>query len=347
VAFYLGIDGGGSKTTCAVGNESSVLATVTTGASNVVRVGEGQARESLHQAVRQACAAAGVIPAQIVSTSIGVAGVGGPEIAGIVSRCLAEILPTPIHVVGDMQIALEAAFDAGPGVVVIAGTGSIAYGRNQQGITARAGGWGFAVSDEGSAHWIGRAAIAAALRARDPIEAGRELSSDARTTARITENAPLLQALQKAWDVGSLDDLVRAANSTPTPDFALLFPAVVASAEAADGLGLEVLKRAGVELAQLAAVVVRRLFSEESSETHSAQSRSAGPVVVDLPVPTAMVGGVFRHSSVVRDVFYNQIQKVQPRVSVRPQVVDPVDGALRMARRAPSDQTGRQNQAAH
>jgi len=340
VAFYLGIDGGGSKTTCAVGDESSVLATVTTGASNVVRVGEAQARESLHQAVRQACAAAGVTPAQIVSTAIGVAGVGRPEIAGIVGRCLAEILPAPIHVVGDMQIALEAAFDSGPGVIVIAGTGSIAFGRNQQGITARAGGWGFAVSDEGSAHWIGRAAIAAALRARDPIEAGRELSPNAHTIARRKEDAPLLHALQKAWGVGSLDDLLRAANSTPTPDFAAFFPAVLASAEAADGLSLEVLKRAGRELAQLAAAVVRRLFSEESSETQSGQSRSAGPAAADLPVPLAMAGGVFRHSSLVREVFYNQIQKPQPRVLLHSQVVEPVDGALRMARR-----TGMQNQA--
>ena len=69
---------------------------------------------------------------------------------------VAEILPTPIEVVGDMLIALEAAFDSGPGVIVIAGTGSIAYGRNRQGTTVRAGGWGFAIGDEGSAHWIGR-----------------------------------------------------------------------------------------------------------------------------------------------------------------------------------------------
>ena len=61
------------------------------------------------------------------------------------------------------MIALEAAFGSGPGVIVIAGTGSIAYGRNREGQTARAGGWGFAISDEGSGHWIGRTAVAAAI----------------------------------------------------------------------------------------------------------------------------------------------------------------------------------------
>ncbi|PYX43660.1 MAG: ATPase, partial [Acidobacteria bacterium] len=58
--YYLGIDGGGTKTTCAVGDESHAIAIATAGASNIVRVGEVQTRESLQQAVRQACAAAGI-----------------------------------------------------------------------------------------------------------------------------------------------------------------------------------------------------------------------------------------------------------------------------------------------
>ena len=168
VPYYLGIDGGGTKTTCAVGDESRLLATATAGPSNIVRAGEAEARESLQQSVRQACAAAGVTPAQISQTCVGGSGAARPELAEIVRRSLAEILPTPIQVVGDMQIALEAAFDTGPGVIVIAGTGSIACGRDRQGTTLRAGGWGFAIGDEGSAHWIGRAAVKAVLRAADP-----------------------------------------------------------------------------------------------------------------------------------------------------------------------------------
>src|SRR5579863_7431190 len=179
VPYFIGIDGGGTKTFCAVGDESQTLATATAGPSNVLRVGEAQARESLHQAVRQACAAAGITLAQVSRTCIGAAGAVRPEIAEIVRRALAELLPSPvqasntqtssvqpsnINVVGDMQIALEAAFESGPGVIVIAGTGSIAYGRDAHGNTARAGGWGFTISDEGSAHWIGRAAAAALVR---------------------------------------------------------------------------------------------------------------------------------------------------------------------------------------
>jgi glucosamine kinase len=124
VPYYLGIDGGGTKTKCAVGDESQLLATATAGPSNIVRVGEAKARESLHQCVRQACAAAGIDPKQVAHTCIGGSGAARPELAELVRRALAEILSSPIDVVGDMQIALEAAFDTGPGVIVNAGTGS-------------------------------------------------------------------------------------------------------------------------------------------------------------------------------------------------------------------------------
>jgi glucosamine kinase len=305
VSYFLGIDGGGTKTTCAVGDESHLLAVAIAGPSNMVRVGEAQTRDSLHQSVRQACAAAGITPAQVGNTCMGGSGAARPELAGIVRRLLAEILPAPIEVVGDMQIALEAAFDDGPGVIVIAGTGSIAYGRGRQGDVARAGGWGFAIGDEGSAYWIGRAAVNALLRASDLAEEA------AQTHAR----SPLAAALFKAWGVSSLADLARAANSIPPPDFAALFPAISSSS---DELAKGVLTNAGGELAQLAAVVVNRLFPK--GETG--------------PVPVAMTGGVFGHAPLVREVFYNELRQRDPRAEVNPNVVEPVEGALRMARRS-------------
>jgi len=305
VSYYLGIDGGGTKTTCVVGDESQVLATATAGPSNIVRVGEAQARESLQQSVRIACAAAGITPAEVAHTCIGGSGAGRPEIAEIVRRYLAEILSTGIDVVGDMQIALEAAFDRGPGVIVIAGTGSIAYGRDRQGRTARAGGWGFAIGDEGSAHWIGRAAVSAVLRAAD-------LTGETSTGAAPSS---LAAALLKAWGVMSLADLARAANSIPPPDFAALFRAVAVSK---DDLAAEVLTSAGRELARVAEVVILRLFDKRETTL----------------VPVAMTGGVFRHAPQVREVFYNELRTLDARVEVNAQVVEPVEGALRMARRA-------------
>ena len=298
--YYLGIDGGGTKTTCAVGDDSSVLATASAGPSNIVRVGEATTRESLHQAVRQACAAAGITPSQVLRTCVGGSGAARPELAAIVREFLAEMLSTPVEVVGDMQIALEAAFDEGPGVIVIAGTGSIAYGRDRQGKTVRAGGWGFAIGDEGSAHWIGRAAVIALLGASDQNEAAGD--------------SALAAALFRAWGVRSLSDLARAANSVPPPDFSALFPAVLATK---DELAAQVLRSAGRELAQVADIAIGRLFAKAEPG----------------PVPVGMVGGVFRHAELVRQVFYNELRRLDPRAEVIPQVVEPVEGALRMAQR--------------
>ncbi len=303
--YYIGIDGGGTKTTCAVGDESHLLAMAAAGPSNIVRVGEAEARQSLQQSVHQACAAAGIAPAQVSHTCIGGSGAARPALAEILRLCLAEILSTPIDVVGDMQIALEAAFDQGPGVIVIAGTGSIAYARDRHGTTVRAGGWGFAIGDEGSAHWIGRSSVSALLRASD-------------LTGEVSENpasSSFASALCKAWGVKSLADLARTANSVPPPDFAALFPAVIASS---DGLATQVQTDAGRELADVAAIVIQRLFGKEPG----------------CSVPVAMTGGVFRHAPLVRQVFYNELRAREPRIEVNPQVVEPVEGALRMARRA-------------
>lgn len=298
--YYLGIDGGGTKTSCALGDESHLLATVTAGPSNVFRVGEQRARESLHDAVRQACGAAGIAPADIACTCVGASGAGRREIAEIVRNALAEILPNQIEVIGDLETSLDAAFDTGPGVIVIAGTGSSAYGRNRQGATTRAGGWGFAIGDEGSAHWVGREAVRATLRKYDED--------------RGTEGTTLAIGLCKVWGVSSLHELALTASARPSPDFAALFPVVAGSA---DEEALSILSTGGRELGRIAGIVICRLFSDE-----------------DGSVPVAMIGGVFRHAQVVRETFYNELRRRNPRVEINPQVVEPVEGALRRARRA-------------
>ena len=313
MAYFLGIDGGGSKTTCVVGDEVSLLARVTTGPSNINRVGETRARESLHQAIGQACEAAGIDPRQVQRACLGVAGVGNEEIARAVRKMVAEIMPAEIEVVGDMQIALEAAFGKGPGVIVIAGTGSIAYGRDAQGRTARAGGWGFAVSDEGSSHWIGRSAVANLLRAID----------DGETVAAET---PLYCELRVVWNFHSIDELVRSANSKT--DFAAFFPAVLGAADAGDTLAESVLAQAAFELARLAGIVVHRLFTMSDAS----------------PVSLAMVGGVFHHAKMVREAFRKEICTANLQVQLNPEVVDPVRGALQRARKAGREGRAEDNQ---
>lgn len=311
--YYLGIDGGGTKSTFALGDERSLLATATSGPSNIVRVGETQARESLMSGVKQVCSAAGIAPREIVHGCIGAAGAARPEIASILYRILNELVPGEIDVISDTEIALQAAFGSGPGIIVIAGTGSIAYGRNARGDTARAGGWGFAISDEGSAHWIGRRAITQLLRARDRAESSGQGSAD---------RATLESAILQKWQLRSLDELIPAANATPAPDFSALFPTVLDCAQGGDRIANEVLSEAGVQLAELAKIVIARLFSEETQG-----SGSSG-------VPLAITGGVFRHASRVREVFYNEVRRQEARVALKDSAIEPALGALELARRS-------------
>lgn len=299
MSYFLGIDGGGSKTACAIGDETALLGTGSSLGSNVVRVGEARAREAIHTAIRQACAAASVIPANIENACIGIAGAARPMVLEVVRRVVSELIPGDIEIVGDMEIALEAAFDGGPGVVVIAGTGSIAYGRDVQGRSARAGGWGFAVSDEGSGHWIGRAAVAGALRAQDQ-----------------GESPFLFEEIAKAWKLTTREQVVLAANATPPPDFAALLSVVLDAADSGDQLACNLLTKAGTELSALARIVIERLFADAAS------------------VPVAMSGGVFANSALVREAFYNSLHSVFPRIVLNPTMVDPVQGALALARKA-------------
>jgi glucosamine kinase len=311
VTIYLGIDGGGTKTSCVVADETTVLGTAISGGSNITRHGESRVREALHTAVRDACAQAKVDPSQVVSACVGLSGAGRPEVREAVTRMLREVLSGKIEVVTDLETTLEAAFGDGPGVIAIAGTGSIAYGRSLQGRTARAGGWGLAISDEGSGQWIGRAAVSAVLGATD---AG--------------ENPPLLKQILSVWNLTTLDELVRHANASPPPDFSSLVPLVLEAAENSrasesrtgdserDHLARGVLERAGNELAALARNVIRRLFATGDS------------------VRLAMAGGVFRQSEIVRTVFYNGVMAEFPQATMQNEIVDAVNGALAVARKA-------------
>lgn len=298
MTFFLGIDGGGTKTRCVLGDEDSVLASGTGSGCSVLRVGEACARDSLAGAIHEACVQGGVSPRQVTRTCAGIAGAGDDGIASLLQRLLIEIIGGAIEVIGDMEVALESAFGGGPGIVVIAGTGSIVFGRNDRGETARAGGWGRILCDEGSAHWIVIKAIHSALHELDR-------GCDSR----------LLNDLLTFLDLRTPSDLVVYAGGSPTPEFAPAFPVVLAAAERGDDMACAVLRSAGVELAGQARIVAQRLFQDAPE------------------VPTATHGGVFAGSATVRSAFADAVLETCPRSRVLDVVVDPALGALQRARR--------------
>jgi N-acetylglucosamine kinase-like BadF-type ATPase len=199
-----------------------------------------------------------------------------------------------IYVAGDHVIAHRAAFGTSPGVLVISGTGSIAFGRNQNGETARAGGWGPNVSDEGSAFWVGREAVTAALHAFD-----------------FGENNGLLATIADCWKVAP-EEVIRLANSSE-PRFSELAGPVVNAAEQGDAGACAITDCAGKALAGLASAVINRLWP-------------GGGIV-----PVALAGGVLQGSPLVRLAFKEAMKVEQPQAAVSFAFVRPVLGALEIA----------------
>ena len=295
--FFLGIDGGGTKTRCVIGDEKSELGAGTSSSSKVQRVGENCARDALAGAVNEACVQAGISPRQIVRTCAGITGAARPEIAGVMRDLMISMVGGQVEIVGDIEIAFEDAFGSGSGVMLIAGTGSIAFGRNEKGESARAGGWGYPISDEGSGQWIGAEAVREGLRARDRGQ------SDG-----------LLNDLMEKLGASGFEDFIVRLNANPPVDFATLFPAVLAASDCGDAAAAEILTRAGRELAAMAGTVIERLFHEHS-------------------VSVGTHGGVLASSAIVRESFAQELRARHPRVELLDREVDPARGALERARR--------------
>jgi N-acetylglucosamine kinase-like BadF-type ATPase len=296
--LYLGIDGGGTKTSFALADDTHILARVTEGGSSPTRIDEATVQRTLRAGVETACAKAGVRPRDIEFACLGSAGVAIQAGRQLLEETMREVIEGQFAVVGDMLIAHEAAFFGSSGVIVISGTGSIAFGVNDVGENARAGGRGPIVSDEGSGTWIGRKAVSTLLRAWD---SGQETCLD--------------KFLLPAWQINNADDLVRKCARAGPNEFSRLFPAVQSAAASGDFLAQDLLTQAGMELATIARIVARRLWPRTNH------------------VRVAMAGGIFRNSPTIRIAFYNHFHAEHQGSQVRLTALPPVLGAIAMARR--------------
>src|SRR6266540_7477736 len=162
----LGIDAGGTKTVCLLADARGSIISESRGpGANLLVAGELGVEKVLHEVMELAIGERPVAPAAIC---LGIAGVDRVDEASTVRAIMRRICRNArVLVVNDALIALVSGARDAPGIVVIAGTGSIVYGRNESGEAARAGGWGHMVGDEGSGYWIGREAVAAVMRGAD------------------------------------------------------------------------------------------------------------------------------------------------------------------------------------
>jgi N-acetylglucosamine kinase-like BadF-type ATPase len=300
MGYLLGIDGGGTRTTAWLADERGrVLGRAESGPSNPLKVGFEPAQREILCAIRGAfrAAATGLKPAKTLAVVIGLAGTDRPPVHRRLLRWLKRHVPAGHHLLtSDAAIALAAAIGDKPGIIVVSGTGSIAFARDRSGRSHRSGGWGTLFDDAGSGFDIGRKAIAAGLRALD----GR---------GRPTR---LIQPLCRTLGIRSLTEVVW---KPPSPKaMAALFPAVLQAARFGDRVAREILNQAGNDLADLALALARRLRWRRKE------------------IMIVCSGGIFQASSLVRKEFVRSIHREYPRARIVLLRKPPVVGAIAIAR---------------
>ncbi len=286
--ILVGVDAGGTSTRAvAVSEEGRRIGAARGGPAALYERTLAEAAQTIAAVVSEAThreAAEAVVA--------GVSGAADQKLAAALQRALhAHRMGNLIQVVPDAAIALEGALPGQAGIVVIAGTGSVAWGRNESGTAARAGGWGYLL-DRGSGIDIGRRVLQTLLRSS---EEGRS-------------EGLLWSLVAQVLSVAHPEGLAQAARTLRAPDLAALAAPALTAAADGDGVAAQIVNAAADQLAQAARVVWDRLGFQ-------ARHRVAG------------VGGLFTHQ-VMRDAFRAAMAGRCPDAEVRQPEMPPVGGAL-------------------
>jgi N-acetylglucosamine kinase-like BadF-type ATPase len=294
----LGIDAGGTKTLCLLADErGAILAEGRGPGANLHAAGELAVEKVLHEVMETALGDRAITPAAIC---LGIAGVDRDDEARTVRSIMRRIaFKSRTLVVNDALIALVAGSGDGAGIAIIAGTGSIVYGRNGRGEAARAGGWGHMIGDEGSGYWIGREALAAVMRAADDRGPSTELTPE----------------ILAHFDVGDVSRLPRIVydRAQPRTAVAALGPLVQRVTEQGDAVATRILERAAEELVLGARSVAARLEMRGDAFAFY------------------LAGGMFRVVPWLVDELSRRLVEVAPRSQVEVLEKEPATGAVWLA----------------
>lgn len=275
--YFLGFDGGGTHLRgCLIDENGIVLASASHPPASFPKLKEriGEPVVALANELRTQ---AGLSSATIDAAGFCSTGVGRPVDREIVERALSEKnIARKIIAESDALAALTGAFGGGPGIIVIAGTGVICFGRAANGEIIRVGGWGYLLGDEGSGFSVAQAALIAALKAWD----GRGIS----TTLRAV--------FEKHFNVASIELIISKiySNDFDRGEFAKLAPFVFAAADQGDAVAQEIISNAGRGHGQL---------------VRAALQRGAWP----RPVPLALIGNLFRRREVLLPSMWKVLSK--------------------------------------
>jgi N-acetylglucosamine kinase-like BadF-type ATPase len=281
-----------------IADERGILGRAKGGSIKRLRVGVQTAEANLRGLLAEAFQAAGV--GRVDAASCGVASASLPGVKEWITAVFEDIGIRNSEVVGDEVIALDAAFQGGPGILQIAGTGSNTIGRTASGERECAGGYSSTLGDEGSGYWIGLHGVRQALKAYDRGE-GDEI----------------LGRVGAVWGTKTLEELVTRGNEVPGPDFSALAPMMASAADQGDAVAKRVLLQAAEDLAEFVLLVRRKL-----RERHG--------LVQEVPV--AFTGSVLEKMVIVRERFTAILKEAAPEMIVGQVGVVAVEGAVWRAR---------------
>jgi N-acetylglucosamine kinase-like BadF-type ATPase len=293
----LGIDAGGTKTVCYLADENGkLLGEGRSGGANLKAEGELGVEKVLHTVMDQAI---GERQREVAAICLGMAGADRDDEQALVRDIMRRIgARARVVVVNDALVALVAGIGDGPGVVIISGTGSIAYGRSAD-RAARAGGWGHVLGDEGSGYWIGRQALRAVARGAD----GRGPATS--LTPRVLNH----------FAVAKPSDLIAEVYDRQLPHHALAQIArlVQQARDEGDEVATQILEQAAHELVRAARSVVERLSMQREA------------------VQFVLAGGVFTGVPWLAEELKRRLPATAPRGQVKRLEVEPAMGAVRLA----------------
>ena len=296
---FIGIDGGGTRTTAVVTDEAGAELARVEGKAGIVDVLQPEAgARALADLAAHALAEARVteLPAVLCCA---LAGAGREAERSHLEQGLSALrIAGRVHVVTDFEAAMHDAFGAGAGILVIAGTGSSAWGRAQDGRCQRVGGWGHILGDEGSGYALGRVALMLAMREFD----GRG------------ENARFMESVLAQTGVSTEEGLVRWAAAAGKGDIAALAPIVLNAAQSGSLSAQDAVDDAAAEIAMHVAALYDRL----------------GPW--DTPPAVALAGGLVEPGRPMREPVLREIDALTIPVAIVEERIDAARGAAALAR---------------
>lgn len=300
--LLLGVDGGGSKTTALLADaDGRILGRGNAGTANHFTVGKEQACAAIEQAVAASFVEAGLSRAPIAALCFGLAGVDRPDNRAIFEPWIAERFPNAKRsLVNDAELVLAAGTPEGWGVALICGTGVIVIGRNRQGERGRVDGWGYLLGDQGSGFSIGLAALQAVMAAYDGRGPSTLLSNLVLQHCNLNSPLELIRWIYR--------------ERVPTSEIATLTRLVDVAAEQGDKLAQSILDRAADQLAHSVQTLVKKLDFESE-------------------VPCALAGGVITNNLQISRSFYQAIERQGITLQPIAIVIEPAQGAVRIAER--------------